>query len=195
MLQTGSNNEVNWLVICVLFNPAPALADREEHISGLTGACLRQKITSDAGPGQARTKGVGFAVALVGVNVAILQRHSLVYGSPYCVQEGRLAAARCILPHLYPSTFRIQVQIDFAFQLENLFAADGQHVGRCGAQRARRELLSICDALPNMQHTFNWSLLKELQMMMHLFNTPTGAPNTAGWPLWQEANRELPFGR
>lgn len=127
MLQTGFNNEVNWLVICVLYNPAPALADREEHISGLTGACLRQNITSDAGPGQARTKGVGFAVALVGVNVAILQRHSLVYGSPYCVQEGRLAAARCILPHLYPTAFRSESKFKLIsnFKLENSYAAEG----------------------------------------------------------------------
>lgn len=47
------------------------------------------------------TKGVSLAVTLVAVDLAVLQRHSLIDGGPHCVQEGDLSASRGILPHLH----------------------------------------------------------------------------------------------
>ncbi len=47
-----------------------------------------------------RTEGVGLAVALVGVDLAVAQRDRLVDRRPQAVQEGRLAAPGRPLPHL-----------------------------------------------------------------------------------------------
>ena len=79
--------------------PALLLLKHYRELLWSVSASAGDELSTPEG-GQRHTKRVCLAIALVAVDLTVLQRHSLINCSPYRVQEGRIPASWCVLPHL-----------------------------------------------------------------------------------------------